>query len=171
MLHSTLPMVPATASAAPLGVLLLLALALCDPAGAQAPAARFINPPGLAPPTGYTHVVVAPDGRTVYIAGQVALDSAGRVVGAGDFRAQVEQVFANLRRALISVGASFADVVKTTTFVTDLSQLAALREIRARYLDPAHPPASTLVQVAALVRPEFLLEIEVVAALRTPLPQ
>lgn len=129
---------------------------------------RFVNPPGLATPTGYTHVVVAPDDRTVYIAGQVAWDSAGRIVGAGDFRAQVEQVFANLGRALAGVGATFGDVVKTTTFVTDMSQLAAIREIRSKYLHPSRPPASTLVQVASLVRPELLIEIEAVAVLPRP---
>jgi enamine deaminase RidA (YjgF/YER057c/UK114 family) len=113
--------------------------------------------------------VVAPDGRTVYIAGQIALDSAGRVVGGRDFRAQAEQVFANLERALASVGAGFGDLVKTTTFVTDMSQLTALRDVRAKYLDPDRPPASTLVQVARLARPELLLEIEAVAVLRQPL--
>jgi len=137
-------------------------------AGQAEGTAAHVNPPGLAPPTGYTHVVVAPDRRTVYIAGQVAYDSAGRVVGAGDFKAQVEQVFANLKQALASVGGTFQDVVKTTTFVTDLTQLAMLREVRARYLDAARPPASTLVQVRGLVQPELLIEIEAVAVLRQP---
>jgi enamine deaminase RidA (YjgF/YER057c/UK114 family) len=112
--------------------------------------------------------VVAPDGRTVYIAGQVAVDSAGRLVGGTDFRAQAEQVFANLQQALESVGAGFGDVAKTTIFVTDMSQLPALREVRAKYLDPDRPPASTLVQVAGLARPELLLEVEAVAVLRQP---
>jgi len=128
-------------------------------------AGQYINPAGLAPPTGFTQVIVAPAGRTVYIAGQVAFDSAGRVVGPGDFRAQAERVFANLDLALRSAGVTFADVVKTTTFVTDLSQLAVLREVRARYLDAARPPASTVVEVKSLVRPELLIEIEAVAVL------
>ena len=140
-------------------------------ARAQEAEARFINPPGLTTPSGYTHVVVAPDGRTVYIAGQVAFDSTGRVVGIGDFLAQVEQVFANLRRALASVGGSFADLVKTTTYVIDLGQVTAVREIRARYLDPAHPPANTLIPVSALARPELMVEIEAVAVLRRAPPQ
>ena len=112
--------------------------------------------------------MVAPDGRTAYIAGQIALDSAGHVVGAGDFRAQAEQVFGNLERALASIGAGFDDIVKITMFVTDMSQLAVLREVRGRYLDPDRPPASTLVQVARLARPELMLEVEAVAALRQP---
>jgi hypothetical protein len=84
-------------------------------AQAQERRPRFINPPALTKPNGYTHVVVTSDGRTAHIAGQVALDSAGRVVGAGDFKAQADKVFANLRVALASVDASFEDVLKTTT--------------------------------------------------------
>jgi enamine deaminase RidA (YjgF/YER057c/UK114 family) len=148
--------------------LVLLALTMPDGAARAQPTERFLNPPGLSRPTGYTHVVIAPDNRTIYIAGQVAYDSAGRVVGTNDFRAQVDQVFANLSRALAAAGATFADVVKTTTYVTDLSQLAVLREIRAKYLDPNRPPASTLVQVAGLVRPELRIEIEAVAVLPRP---
>jgi enamine deaminase RidA (YjgF/YER057c/UK114 family) len=129
--------------------------------------ATHINPPGLAKPTGYTHVVVASDRRTVYIAGQVAYDSSGKMVGGEDFRAQAEQVFANLGRALKSVGGSFDDLVKTTTMITDRKNLPVLREVRNRYLDRERPPASTLI-VAGLVRPELLLEIEAVAVLRTP---
>ena len=146
-----------------LAILLLASGAPGAAAQVEGQGPRFVNPRGLATPTGYTHVVIAPDGRTAYIAGQVAFDSTGRLVGAGDFRAQVEQVFANLRRALASIGASFRDLLKTTTFVTDLTQLAVLREVRARYLDPANPPASTVAQVASLVRPELLIEIEAVA--------
>jgi enamine deaminase RidA (YjgF/YER057c/UK114 family) len=138
---------------------------LCSsPAYAQQ-GSRFVNPPGLAKPTGYTHVVVAPDGRTVYLAGQVAFDSTGQVVGKGDFKAQAEQVYQNLRRALASVGGSLGDVVKTTTYITDMNNVAQLREIRGKYLNPAHPPANTLLVVAGLARPELLLEIEGVAVL------
>ncbi len=132
---------------------------------AQTPGRKFINPPGLTRPTGYTHVVVSADGRTAYVAGQVAFDSTGTVVGVGDFQAQAEQVFANLRRALASVGASFGDVVKTTTFITDLKNLPALRETRARYFDATHPPANTLIPVTTLARPDLLLEIEAVVDL------
>ena len=132
---------------------------------AQAAGPRFINPPGLTRPGGYTHVVVSSDRRTAYIAGQVAFDSTGAVVGAGDFRAQAKQVFANLQVALASVGASFKDVVKTTTFITDMKNLAALREIRGRYFDQAHPPANSLIPVTTLAGPQLLLEIEAVVDL------
>ena len=132
---------------------------------AQAQGPRFINPHGLVKPYGYTHVVVAPDGRTVYVAGQVALDSTGKLVGAGDFKAQAEQVFRNLNRAMESVGGSLADVIKTTTYVTDFKNVAALREIRGKYLAGGHPPANTLLVVSSLARAELLLEIEAVAVL------
>jgi enamine deaminase RidA (YjgF/YER057c/UK114 family) len=148
------------------GALLLLAL-LSGAAAAQGTATRYINPKGLVKPTGYTHLVIAPDGRTVYIAGQVAVDSGGKVVGAGDFSAQAEQVFRNLQVALESVGGSMADLVKTTTFITDIKHLAALREVRTRYLAKTQPPANTLVAVTSLARAELLIEIEGVAVLRS----
>ncbi len=127
---------------------------------------RYINPPGLTRPSGYTHVVVSSDGRTAYIAGQVAFDSLGQVVSPGDFRAQAAQVFSNLGRALASVGATFGDVMKTTTYITDVRNLGMLREARARYFDSARPPANTLIPGGALARPELLLEIEAVAEIR-----
>jgi enamine deaminase RidA (YjgF/YER057c/UK114 family) len=116
-------------------------------------------------PTGYTHVVVAPDGRTVYIAGQVAFDSAGAVVGKGDFTAQADQVYRNLERALQSVGGTMADLVKTTTFITDIKNLPSLREVRSRRLSKTQPPANTLLQVSSLARPDLLIEVEAVAVL------
>jgi enamine deaminase RidA (YjgF/YER057c/UK114 family) len=144
--------------------LLLLALLPCAVA-AQGTGTRYINPKGLVKPTGYTHLVIAPDGRTVYIAGQVALDSTGKVVGEGDFTVQAEQVFRNLRHALESVGGSMADLVKTTTFITDIKNLSALRDVRTRHLAKTQPPANTLVAVSSLARPELLIEIEGMAVL------
>lgn len=131
----------------------------------QSGARRTINPPSLPAPRGYSHVVIAPAGRRVVIAGQVSVDNLGSVVGAGDFRAQCVQVFENLGRALRSAGASFSDLVVTNTYVTDLTQLDVLREVRARYLPADASPASTLVQVVALVRPELMIEISAEAAL------
>ncbi len=113
-------------------------------------------------PTGYTHVVSATPGRTVYIAGQVALDRSGAVVGAGDMRAQAKQAFENLKAALEAAGAGFQDLVKVNTYVVDMSQLQAIREVRAAYFTST-PPASTLVQVSRLARPEFLIEVEAIA--------
>ena len=124
---------------------------------------RYINPPTLARPMGYTHVVEASGARTFYISGQVALDDSGNIVGEGDMGAQARQVFENLHTALRSVGASFKDVVKLTYFVVDMSQMQAVREVRNQYIQPEYLPASTAVEVRRLAREEFLLEIEAVA--------
>lgn len=83
-------------------------------------------------------------------------------VGAGDFRAQVTQVFENLQTALAAAKAGFGDVVKANYYVLDMSNIAVLREVRANYLS-ANPPASTLVEVKRLANDAFLVEIEVVA--------
>jgi enamine deaminase RidA (YjgF/YER057c/UK114 family) len=117
----------------------------------------------LPTPPGYSQLAAIAGGQLIVIAGQVALDAQGALVGAGDFAAQTTQVFRNLIAALEAVEAGPRNLVKLTTFVTDLSQLAAFREVRDRFLDPAHPPASTLVQVVRLFRPEFLIEIEALA--------
>jgi len=98
----------------------------------------------------------------VYIAGQVAFDQSGKVVGEGDFKAQTRQVLENLKAALAAAGATFDNVVKVTTYVTDMGQIQALREMRAEYFG-GKPPASTLVQVVRLARPELLIEIEAIA--------
>jgi 2-iminobutanoate/2-iminopropanoate deaminase len=122
------------------------------------------NPPTLSKPTGYTHIVeVNGPGKTIYISGQIALDKDGKVVGAGDMKGQAEQVFKNLQAALDAAGAKFSDVVKMNTYITDMAQAPAVREVRARYFGDT-APASTLVQVVHLARPEFMLEIEVIAA-------
>lgn len=124
---------------------------------------RYLNPSSLPKPFGYTQVVVAGPGQTVYIAGQIALDTEGRMVGEGDFRAQAEQVFRNLQAAMQAAGGDLSDIVKLTTFVTDMSVLPIYREVRDRFITPGpRVPASTLVQISALFRPGFLIEIEAV---------
>lgn len=130
--------------------------------GNRRPQVKYTNPSTLSTPTGYTHVVETQGGRTVYISGQIALDKAGNVVGAGDMKAQAKQVFENLKAALAASGATFDHVVKTNTYMTDLADIQALREIRAGYYGK-NAPASTLVKVAGLARPEFLIEIEAIA--------
>jgi 2-iminobutanoate/2-iminopropanoate deaminase len=126
------------------------------------------NPPTLSKPTGYTHIVeVTGPAKTVYISGQIAYDKDGRVVGAGDMKAQAEQVFKNLQAALTAAGATFSDVVKMNTYITDMDKAPAVREVRARYFGET-TPASTFVQVAGLVRPELMLEIEVIAVVSSP---
>ena len=120
---------------------------------------RFIN----RAPLGFSHVVEARGGRTLYIAGQIALDKDGNLVGRGDFRAQVKQVFENLKARLEEGGASFKDVVKLNYYLTDASDLQALRDKRNSYINSENLPASTLVVVKQLVREEYLVEIEAVA--------
>ena len=126
------------------------------------PAIKRTNPPTLSKPTGYTHVVEATGAKTVYISGQIAFDNEGKVVGEGDMKAQAGQVFKNLQAALSAAGATFKDVVKMNTYVTDMSQVQAIRDIRAQYFGET-TPASTLVQVVHLARPELMVEIEVIA--------
>ena len=121
-------------------------------------------PDGVAPGAGYTHVVLG-TGRLVALSGQVALDAQGEVVGAGDPAAQARQVFENLRRCLAAAGATFGHVVKLTYYLTDVGHLPAIRAARDEYVDTEHPPASTAVQLAALFRPELLLEVEAFALL------
>ncbi|WP_327326966.1 RidA family protein [Streptomyces sp. NBC_01210] len=119
-------------------------------------------PEGVAPGTGYSHVVWG-TGRFVAISGQCAFDQDGKVVGEGDPAAQARQIFENLRRCLAAAGASFDDVVKLTYFVTDVAHLPAVRAARDEVIDAARLPASSAVQVAALFRPELLVEIEAFA--------
>jgi len=119
-------------------------------------------PDGVAPGNGYTNVVTG-TGRLIAVSGQVALAADGTVVGRGDPEAQARQVFENLRGCLAAAGASFADVVKLTYFLTDAAHLPVIRGVRDQFVDTAAPPASTAVAVAALFRPEFLVEIEALA--------
>jgi enamine deaminase RidA (YjgF/YER057c/UK114 family) len=107
--------------------------------------------------------VVASRGQTIYVSGQVAMDAAGQVVGAGDVAVQARQAFENLRLALNAAGAELSDVVKLTTFVTDMaSARPAFRAARDAVITN-NPPASTLVEVSRLFRDEFLIEVEAVA--------
>ncbi len=127
------------------------------------PRVRFLNPPTMHKPTGYTHVVEVTGGKMIYIAGQVAINRSGEAVGRGNFRAQAQQVFENLEAALKASRASFADVIKLNIYTVDMSQLPILREVRDKYVNTVNPPASTTVEVRRLFREEFLLEIEAVA--------
>src|SRR5262245_602154 len=136
-------------------------------AQARAPEVKRTNPPDLSKPTGYTHIVeVAGPARTIYVSGQIAFDKDGKLVGAGDMKAQAEQVFKNLQAALAAAGATFKDVVKMNTYLTDMDKAPAVREVRAKYLTDS-TPASTLVQVVHLARPELMIEIEVIAFVPT----
>ena len=123
------------------------------------------NPDTVAAPMGtYSQAVRVETGDAVWIhvSGQIAIDRAGNLVGEGDVRAQTRQVFENLKAILAANGATFADAVKIGSYLTTLDDLAGMREVRGEYL-ASEPPASTAVQVVALVVPDALIEIDLVA--------
>jgi len=124
--------------------------------------------PGVADGPGFSHAVTA-SGRLAFVSGQVALDADGRLVGAGDPAAQTRQALGNLHKILRALGADWPNVIRFGWFVLDASQVQVIRDAREEFLRPAlgnRPnPASTLLQVAGLVRPEFLVEVEAVVAL------
>jgi reactive intermediate/imine deaminase len=126
------------------------------------PTVRYVNPETLPRPNGYSHVVEVTSGRTLFISGQLPVNHAGDLVGAGDLRAQTRQVFENLHTAVRASGATLDHVVKITVFMTDVSGLAVFREVRDSYFTRS-APASSVVKVAGLLRPEFMIEIEAVA--------
>ena len=125
---------------------------------------RFINPPALRKPPGYTHVVeVTAPGRIVEVAGQLGVDGDDKVVG--DFRRQAVQTFENLKTALAAVGAQFRHVVKLNNYLVDRAHLPTFREVRDGYLAENDRPASTTIAISGLAREGALIEIEAVAVL------
>jgi len=133
----------------------------------RTPKIRYIAPPELAPPPGYSNVVKASGSRLVFIAGQTALDRDGNLVGGHDVEAQADQAFRNLGYALAAAGCTARDLVKLTVFVRDMSGLPLYRKARDRFLGSVKPPAApaiTLVEVSKLFRDDLLIEIEAVAA-------
>jgi enamine deaminase RidA (YjgF/YER057c/UK114 family) len=123
------------------------------------------RPEGLLHNAGFSQVVVAAGKRTIYTAGQVSIDERGNLVGADDLAAQTEQVMRNVGLALAAAGASFADVVKITTYVVNYKpeHRAIIGRARMPFFAKRPPPASTLVGVSALALPEWRVEIEAVA--------
>ena len=126
---------------------------------------RYLNPPTLYKPPGYSHVVdIKGPGRIVYLAGQLGFDVNGKLVGApGDFHAQVTQTFENLKAALAAVGATFDDVVKINNYLADMSHLPIFRDVRNMYINAANAPASTTIEISRFVPDGALIEIEAVA--------
>jgi enamine deaminase RidA (YjgF/YER057c/UK114 family) len=127
---------------------------------------ELINPEDLPTPPTYTHVVVATGSRLVFVAGQEPEDEQGNLVGAGDLAVQARQVFANVGRALVASGARPEQVTKITIFVVGYRReyLPAIEEGRMALFGD-HKPADTLVGVAALSRPEYLIEVEAFAVI------
>jgi enamine deaminase RidA (YjgF/YER057c/UK114 family) len=126
-----------------------------------------IQPQGIAPRvvgghTLYSHVVAVEGRRLVFLAGQLSRDANGNVVGKGDMRAQIVQTCENIKTALAAAGASLTDVVKMTTFVTDIDEFMRHVDVRLEYFGKALP-TSTTVEVRKLAQPDLLVEIEVMA--------
>jgi enamine deaminase RidA (YjgF/YER057c/UK114 family) len=131
---------------------------------------RIFNPETMAKPTaGYSQVAEVGDGKIVFIAGQVAMDRSGNLVGKDDFRAQLQQIFENLDAAVKAAGGDFHSVIKLNFYCAesvDPAQISAVREIRDKYVNTANPPTSTFVVVKRLVRPEWLIEVDAVAVVK-----
>jgi enamine deaminase RidA (YjgF/YER057c/UK114 family) len=130
---------------------------------------EIYNPPGLAKPVGpYSHVATASHAKLVFIAGQVAVDQNGKLVGENDFAKQCAQVFANLEAGLKSAGASWANVVQSITYIVRASDIAGLYEYRLREFPRMFPgnryPPNTLLVINRLVNEKYLLEIQAIAA-------
>ena len=129
---------------------------------------EIFSPAALPPPVGYSHVAKVNKGTMIYLAGQVSSDASGALVGEGNFEAQAEQVFRNVKIAVEAAGATMTDIVKMNIYlVAEVGQeeVPKMRAIRDRYVNVAKPPASTLVVVTRLARPGWLVEIEAIAAL------
>lgn len=126
---------------------------------------REIQPESVPRPVAeYAMGVEVSGGRTLYIAGQIALDADGNLVGEGDFRAQARQVLTNVQAIIEEAGGSISDIVKMTTFLTDMAHYDDFKAVRSEFLKPPFP-AATLVETSALVRPEWLLEVEATAVI------
>lgn len=127
--------------------------------------ADAFNTPGAVEPFGvFSSAAWQPEGRVLHISGHVAQDADGNTVGVGDVQVQTRQVLENIKRVLDSVGGTMSDIAKVTVFVTDMSTLSEIHEVRSEFFDAPYP-ASSLVEVSRLVRPEYMIEIEAIAVI------
>ena len=115
------------------------------------------------PTKGYSHAARA--GNTLYVAGQIAKDIKGNLVGPADIRAQAHQAYTNLRNVIEEAGGSLKDIVKMTTYLTHPDYVEPWRSVRNEYLSEPMPP-NTLVIITSLVEPGFLIEVEAIAELQ-----
>jgi len=124
---------------------------------------KVILPPDMSPPKGdYSHGILVSPGRLLFIAGQTAVGPDGKLLGIGDAHAQARQVYQNIGAILSDAGMTFSDIVKMTTFITDVSFREKVNEVRRHYLKKDFP-ANTLVVVKGLAHEEYLVEIEAIA--------
>ncbi|HMG08065.1 MAG TPA: RidA family protein [Mucilaginibacter sp.] len=148
--------------------LILLCISSACFAQSSPPDVAFINPPSVSTAKGYSQAVTIDLGKSIMVSlsGQVALDKVGNLVGKGDLTLQVQQVFTNIKSIVESAGGSMNDVIKLNYYMLDVSQVQVIRNIRDKFVNVSHPPASTLVQVSKLFRDDILVEIEATAVIR-----
>ena len=126
-------------------------------------AKTILKSPNLITPAGImSHGVKVPAGNLVFTSGQVARNAQGEIVGKGDIKAQTRQALENVKSVLETAGATMEDIVKVTVFVTNVEHFSQIHEVRAEYFKTNYP-ASTLVEITALVHPDMLIEIEAIA--------
>ena len=126
---------------------------------------QMLQPKGLSDPRPrYTQGIITEGGKLLFIAGQTASNKEGQVVGKGDIEAQTTQVFENMKAVLEEAGGSLANVVKSTTYITDIKYRQGMHNVRSKYLAKA-PPTSTLIVVKGLANADYLIEIEAIAVL------
>lgn len=124
-----------------------------------------LQPDTVAKPAGtYSQGVKVTGKALIFVAGQVSVNAKGEMVGEGSMRAQIRQVHENVKAVLAAGGATFENVVKTTTFVTNVEEYRKHADIRKEYLKGYFPP-STVVEISRLARPEFLIEMEAIAVI------
>lgn len=127
---------------------------------------EYLNPIQPLSPS-YTQMVKVSGGTLLFLSGQVAVDGNGRLIGEGDIYAQARQVFENIKTNLASQNADFSNIIKITIFIVNFQpeMRAALLAVANEYMDPDRPPASTLLGIQALARPDLLIEIEATAVI------
>ena len=127
--------------------------------------AQGFNVKGVVEPFGiFSSAAWHPPGRILHVSGHVSQDADGQTVGRGDMAVQTRQVLDNIRSVLASVGGTMDDIAKVTVFVTDVGRIDEIHQVRAEFFTKPYP-ASTLVQVAQLIDPDWLIEIEAVAVI------
>lgn len=116
-------------------------------------------------PFGYSQYVTTDLGsyRMITLSGQVSVDSSGNTIGPGDLGRQTEEIFQTIKRIVEHENGTMADVVKLNYYVTDMSQIVTVRQIRDKYINLQNPPASTAVQVSRLFKEDIVIEIEATA--------